>query len=71
MNIEEYKYLWLDEKENWCLVNTSLGYGIVNKKTQSALLISDDALEDAIINKMIESGSKIYEDINQAYADCE
>lgn len=69
MNIDAYKYLWEEEKEDWVLVNTEYGYVIVNKRTQSALLLSDDALEDEIVQKMKNAGNKEYDDINTAYAD--
>ncbi len=69
MNIEEYKYLWESDKADWVLANTEYGYGIANKKTQMALLVSDDELEDAIIAKMLESGNRVYENINDAYSD--
>ncbi len=69
ININEYDYLWSSEKEDWVLVNTSFGYGIVNKKTQSALLVSDEALESALVERMLSEGNKKYEDINDAYSD--
>ena len=69
MNIDEYKYLWETEKADWVLVNTEYGYGIVNKKSQMALVVSNEELEDILIAKMLESGNKIYEDINIAYSD--
>ncbi len=69
ISINEYDYLWNSEKDDWVLVNTSFGYGIVNKKTQSALLVSDEALESALIDRMLSEGNKIYDDINDAYSD--
>ena len=69
ISINEYDYLWNSEKDEWVLVNTSFGYGIVNKKTQSALLVSDEALESALIDRMLSEGNKIYDDINDAYSD--
>ena len=69
MNIEEYKYLWETGKADWVLINTEYGYGIVNKKTQIALVVSSEELEAALIAKMLESGNRIYEDINEAYDD--
>lgn len=68
MNIDKYKYLWELEKADWVLINTEYGYGIVNKKTQMALLVSDDMLEAAIIDKMLESGNDVYENIDDAYS---
>ena len=69
MSINEYGYLWTTEKEDWVLVNTEFGYGIVNKKSQMALMISDEELENAIIERMKSSGNRIYNDINEAYLD--
>ena len=31
MNIDEYAYLWTTKKDEYVLVNTEYGYGIVNK----------------------------------------
>ena len=69
MSINEYGYLWTTEKEDWVLVNTEFGYGIVNKKSQMALMISDEELENAIIERMKSSGNRIYNDRNEAYLD--
>lgn len=69
MNISEFSYLWTTKKDEYVLVNTEYGYGIINKKTQMYLSISDDELEKAIIQKMLDEGNKTYEDINEAYAD--
>lgn len=69
MNVNEYSYLWEEEKRDWVLVNTSYGYCIVNKRAQTALLISDDDLEEAIIDKMLAEGNAVYDDINLAYND--
>ncbi len=69
MNISEYEYLWTTEKEKWVLVNTDLGYGIINKYCQSMLFVSDDELETALIERMKIEGCKIYDNIKDAYAD--
>lgn len=69
MNIDEYKYLWESERADWVLVNTEYGYGIVNKKTRMSLLVSIEELEDVLIAKMLESGNRVYENINDAYSD--
>ena len=39
MNLSEYEYLWTTEKDDWVLVNTTFGYGIVNKTAQVVLWI--------------------------------
>lgn len=69
MNLDEYKYLWESEKDSWVLVNSPYGYGVINKRTQSMLLVSDESLENAIIDKMLAAGNKTYDDIESAYAD--
>lgn len=69
MNINEYSYLWGTEKNDWVLVNTSYGYGIINKRAQTALVISDDDLEETVIAKMLSEGNAVYDDINLAYDD--
>ncbi len=69
MNIDEFKYLWTTEKDNYVLVSTEFGYGIVNKKEQTVLSISDKEINKAVVQKMLDEGNKIYENILDAYAD--
>lgn len=69
MNIDEFSYLWTTQKEEWVLVNSDYGCFIINKKTQMMLHVDNDELEEAIIQKMLEEGNKIYKDILDAYAD--
>ena len=69
MCIDDYKYLWTTEKDSWVLVNTEHGYAIVNKKDQKALLVSNEKLADALVEKMLNAGNRTYENINDAYAD--
>ena len=69
MCIEDYNYLWTTEKDSWVLVNTEYGYTIVNKKAQKALLVTNEELADALIEKMLKEGNQTYENINDAYAD--
>lgn len=69
MSIQNYSFIWDEKRENFVLVKTDLGYGIVDKKEHAMLLISDEELEQRIIEKMLENGSKVYNDINQAYMD--
>ena len=53
MDLSEYRYLWTTEKQDWVLVNTSFGYGIVNKTEQIILSVSDKKLEQALIEQML------------------
>lgn len=68
-NIDKYNYLWTTKKDEYALVNTRYGYGIVNKKEQSVLSISDEILEEEVIKKMLSEGNKIYDNILDAYSD--
>ena len=43
--MKEHEYLWTTEKENWVLVNSEYGYGIINKKDQTMLMVSDPELK--------------------------
>ncbi len=69
MNLDDYSYLWTTDKDDFVLVNTECGYGIVNKKKQLFLLISDDELADQLIQRMLAEGNKKYDSILAAYAD--
>lgn len=68
-DISKYNYLWKDEKNDWVLVNIENGYGIVNNRTKMMLLVEDDNLADALIRKMIESGNKKYDSIQEAFGE--
>lgn len=67
MDITKYSYLWESEKDEWVLVDSEYGYSIVNKKNRGMLLISNDELEEAVINKMKEAGNKEYSSILEAF----
>ena len=69
MNIEEFNYLWTTQKEEYVLVNTEFGYGIVNKKNHTVLSISNESIEEKVIQKMLSEGNRIYNNILEAYAD--
>ena len=69
MNMDEFSFLWTTGKDAYVLVDTEFGYGIVNKKEQSVLSISDEDIYQAVIQKMLAEGNKIYDDILDAYAD--
>ena len=68
MNISEYEYLWTTEKNDWVLVRTLVGYGIVNIADQSLLMVSDTELKECLINRMLSEGNTIYDNINEAYS---
>ena len=67
--MKEHEYLWTTEKENWVLVNTEYGYGIINKREQTMLMVSDSELKKSLVEKMLEEGCKIYDNLDDAYND--
>ena len=67
--METHKYLWTTEKNDWVLVNLEYGYGIINKKEQSMLMVSDPELKEKLVSKMLEEGCKIYDNLDDAYND--
>ena len=74
MEVEDYSYLWKEEKEDYVLIKPTVGdeileYAIINKKHHTMLVVEDNELAKKLIEKMLENGNKIYEDINQAYKD--
>lgn len=69
MCIENFSYLWNERREDFVLVKTGLDYCIVDKRKQSVLLVEDEELDQRLISEMLKNGNKVYDDINQAYAD--
>ena len=45
------------------------GMPVIHKKDQKALLVSNEELADALVEKMLKAGNQTYENINDAYAD--
>ena len=67
MDVSRYEYLWKDEKDQWVLVDSPYGYGIVNVQSQSILMVSDPELKRNLIKKMEEAGCRKYSTISAAY----
>lgn len=67
--MENHEYLWTTEKGDWVLVNTEYGYGIINKKEQSMLMVSDPELKKTLVEKMLSEGCKTYNSLDDAYND--
>ena len=72
--VENYSYLWKEKKEDYVLIKPTVGdeileYAIIDKKHQMMLMMEDNELAKKLVEKMLENGKKIYEDINEAYKD--
>ena len=46
-------FLWTTQKDSYVLVSAEIGYSIVNKIRHTVLSISDEDLEDEIIQKSV------------------
>lgn len=69
MDISEFSYVWTTQKRDYVLVRSEYGYAIVNKREQTMLCISDDKTDAGVVDKMLEEGCSVYEDILGAYSD--
>lgn len=69
--LNELSYMWEEEKDKYVLLNDKLDISIlyINEKEIMFVLIEDDELDDLIISKMIESGNKVYNSINELQED--
>ncbi|WP_426453882.1 hypothetical protein ACP26L_15785 [Paenibacillus sp. S-38] len=62
MNLEEYQYIWTNEREDHVLVIVNGGgYAIVNRADKMALIIEDDEIYEAVIEKMLDNGCEVLE----------
>lgn len=69
MDVDEYSYLWKEEKNDYVLFNTGLSYVIINRKERNMLLVYDDKLHEELVKKMLENENAIYEDIDKVFMD--
>ena len=65
MKIDEYSYLWDEEKNNHVLIRAKKGYAIYNKSNSLVTIIEDNVLAAAVIDKMIESGVKVCDSFSE------
>lgn len=69
--LNEYSYIWESDKDKYALLNDELDISILylNEKEVMFFLIEDDELSDSIIAKMLESGNKVYNSIDELQVD--
>ncbi|OAB34380.1 hypothetical protein [Paenibacillus glacialis] len=64
MSLEEYKYIWTENRKEYVLVKMKDGdYSIFNRMDKIALIIEDDDIYDAVINEMLKSKCEIVDSI--------
>jgi len=65
--LNEYSYIWDTEKEKYVLLDDNVGKSILVVDGQEIMffLIEDDALADAIIERMLNAGNKVYKSIEE------
>ena len=72
-NVNEYSYIWEEDKEKYVLVSDEYGDGIfeIGGTELMFLLIEDDALAELIVENMIKNGNKVYKNIIELKEDME
>ncbi len=59
MDIREFEYLWTTEKDMHALQKMSNGYLIINIHDNTALIIEDDDINDAVVTEMLRHNCKV------------
>ncbi|MCM3269950.1 hypothetical protein [Paenibacillus elgii] len=59
MDIKEYEFLWTTQKDIHALQKMSNGYLIINIQDNTALIIEDDDISDAVVKEMLRHNCKI------------
>ena len=57
--LEEYKYLWEKDREEWIVLKDGYDYTIFNIQTKSALQIEDIDLNNQVAAMMILQGNRV------------
>ena len=72
-NVNEYSYIWEEDKEKYVLVSDEYGDDIfeIGGTELMFLLIEDDALAELIVENMIKNGNKVYKSIVELKEDLE
>lgn len=72
-NVNEYSYIWEEDKEKYVLVSDEYGDCIfeIGGTELMFLLIEDDALAELIVENMIKNGNKVYKSIIELKEDLE
>lgn len=62
--LQQYCYLWDGSEPYWVLLNTAKDriegdYLIFNEQSQTAKIIEDDILSEAVIGRMLDAGVRV------------
>ncbi|MCX5450972.1 hypothetical protein ACFVJW_22980 [Streptomyces libani] len=71
--LESFSYLWTTERNDWILVETprTVVPVIFNRSNRQALLIDDDGLHAAVVEKMQDAGIGVFDGIPSESTDVE
>ena len=58
-DLEEFKYLWMEEQDEWVVIKNEYDYVIFNKEKQEVLLIENEDLNNQVAAMMIMNGCKV------------
>lgn len=59
MDLKEFEFLWTSQKNLYKLQTMSSGYLIINILDNTALIIEDDSISDAVVNEMLRNNCQI------------
>ncbi len=57
--LEEFKYLWMEEQDEWGIIKKEYDYVIYNKEKHEVLLIENEDLNNQVAAMMIMNGCKV------------
>ena len=61
--LEEFKYLWTEEQDDWVVIKEEYDYVIFNKDKQEVLLIENEDLNNQVAAMMIMNGCKVISEV--------
>ena len=66
-SLNEFSDIWESDKDNYVLVNDEIGRSIfcIEGKELKFLLIEDNELYHAVVDKMLESGNVVYNSMDE------
>ena len=70
--LEQFSHIWQQDKDQYILLHDEFGKSIfsIEGKTLMFYLIEDDCIFNAVVEKMTESGNKIYRSMADLQDDC-
>ena len=70
--LEQFSHIWQQDKDKYIVLYDEFGKSIfsIEGETLMFCLIDDDCIFNAVVEKMTESGNKIYRSMAELQDDC-